>query len=101
MANATHAWGPQEPVITYLGITESDITESGGIWKLGNRYNGNVYIGINYNGKVESDITETGITESVITLIFESGIGYNRKMESTITESGIMESDITKKRNHA
>ena len=54
--------GGAEPGITYLGITESDIMESGGIWKVGNRYNE-----INYNRKVESDITETGITESVIT----------------------------------
>ena len=33
--------GGAEPGITYLGITERDITESGGNWKVGNRYNGN------------------------------------------------------------
>ena len=46
MANATRAWGPQEPVIKYLGMTESGIMESGIIWEIGNEYNGKWYDGI-------------------------------------------------------
>ena len=48
--------GPREPVITYLGITESGITESGIIWEIGNEYNGYLYSGIRYNTFKESVI---------------------------------------------
>ena len=34
-------YGGAEPGIAHSGITERDITESGGIWKVGNRHNGN------------------------------------------------------------
>ena len=80
------AGGDGEPGITYLGITESDIAESGITWVMGNKHIRNWYNGISYNMEVECGITESGITESGITKKLDTGIRHNNKLESVITE---------------